>query len=144
MNTWNLSVFRRDPQLEVEQMYTTYWIDATWRHDWGGTWHVRWGIFILITMLLSLWTLCLVKIKIKHFWFVTWLDNWSVTWLCGQGFLILSHHPAKFGVHSPCESGDITFLVCHVTTWFMCYWLSRWGPLSLSHHPAKFKVHRPC
>ena len=23
----------------------------------------------------------------------------------------------NFGVHSPCESRDITFLICHVTTW---------------------------
>ena len=32
------------------------------------------------------------------------------------GPLILSHHPAKFGVHSPCESGNVTYFICHVTT----------------------------
>ena len=35
-----------------------------------------------------------------------------VTLLCGWAPLILSHHHASFGVHKPCESGDITFLSC--------------------------------
>ena len=33
---------------------------------------------------------------------------------------LLSKHPAKFGVHSSCESGDIPFFICPVTTWSMC------------------------
>ena len=28
---------------------------------------------------------------------------------------MLNHHPTKFGVHRPCESGDITFFIYHVT-----------------------------
>ena len=34
----------------------------------------------------------------------------------GEGPLILSHHPAKFGLHRPCECENITNLICHVTT----------------------------
>ena len=32
------------------------------------------------------------------------------------GSLILSHHPVKYGVHRPRESGDITFLIFQVIT----------------------------
>ena len=133
---WNLFVFRKDLQLEVEQMCTTcYWIDVTWRHDQGVTWHVGWGLFILVTTLLSLWSLHLVKVRIKYFWFVTWLLDRSVTWLCGWGPFILSHHPAKFGIHRPWESGDVTSLICHVTTWWICYvtlWVGSLHPKSPS------------
>ena len=118
---WNLSFLRRQFQLEVEQMFTTYWIVITWRLDWGGTWHAELGLIILVTMLLGLLILWLVKVKIKYFWFDTCVHNWSVTWLCGWGSLILSHHPAKFGVHRLCESGDITFFICHVTTISKCH-----------------------
>ena len=34
--------------------------------------------------------------------------------LYGQEPIKKSHHPAKFGVHRHCGSGDITILVCHV------------------------------
>ena len=34
----------------------------------------------------------------------------------GIGSLVLSHELAKFRIHRPCESGDITFFICHVTT----------------------------
>ena len=54
--------------------------------------------------------------------------------------LILSHHPAKFGVHRPCESGDITFFICHVTSISKCHVTL---PLILNHRPARFGVHRP-
>ena len=118
---WNLYVFRRELQLEVEQMYTTYELVVTWRRDRGGTWHIGWSLLILVTILWSLRTLYLVKVKTKYFWFVTWTQNWSVTWLCAWISIILNHHPAKFGVHRPCESGDINFLICHVTTWSMCH-----------------------
>ena len=64
-------------------MYNTYWIVATWRRDRGITWHVRWGLPILVTSLLSLWPLRFVKVKIKYFWFVMWPHNQSVTWLVG-------------------------------------------------------------
>ena len=86
-----------------------------------------------------------MKVKIKYVWFVTWLNNLSVTWLCGWGSLILSHHSAKFGVHRPCESesGDLTFFICHPTTISKCHVTFRLGPLILSHHPAMFRVHRP-
>ena len=62
----------------------------------------------------------LVNVEIKRFWLDTWpRDRW-VMWLCRWGPLILSHHPLKFGVHRPCESGNITFFICHVTTILKC------------------------
>ena len=32
-----------------------------------------------------------------------------------------NQYPAKFGIHSPYESGDITSLSCHVTKGWMCH-----------------------
>ena len=111
---------------------------------WSRTWHVVWGLLILtFTTLLSLWALNLVKVKIKYFWFVTWPLDRCFTWLCGWGPFVLSHHPAKFGVHRPRESGDITSLICHVTTGWYAMWLYGWGPSILSHQPAKFGIHMP-
>ena len=34
---------------------------------------------------------------------------------------ILSYHSARFGVDRSCESRDITFLICHVTTIPKCH-----------------------
>ena len=34
----------------------------------------------------------------------------------GVGSLVLSHELAKCRIHKPCERGDITFFICHVTT----------------------------
>ena len=116
-------------------MYTTYLIIVTWRSNRGGTWHVVWGLLILVTVLLSLWISCLVELKAKYFWFVTWPHNWSVMWLCGWIPLILSHPPLY-------ESRNITFFICLVTT--MSTWLCGCGSLILRHHPAKFGVHRSC
>ena len=125
-------------------MYATYWIVVTWRHDWGITWYVGWGLLIVVTTMLSLWALHLVKVKIKWFWFVTWLLDWSVTWLCGWGPFTLSHYSAKFAFHMPRESRDITSLICHVTKCLMCHVTCGWGSLILSHHTAKFEVHMSC
>ena len=74
----------------------------------------------------------LVNVEIKRFWLDTWPRDRCVMWLCTWGLLILSlpakfgvlwvgrltlsHHHAKFGVHRSCDSGYITFLICHVTT----------------------------
>ena len=66
-------------------------------------------------------------------------------WLCGWGPLILSHQPAKFGVHRPCESKDIKFFDLsrdHVVDWCVM-WLCRYVLLILRHYPAKFGVCRP-
>ena len=103
--------------------------------------------------------------EIYRFLFVTCPLGWCVTWLCRRGPLIPSQHPAKFGVHRPCESEDITFFICHMTTKFgvhkscesgdipvfICHVTTiskghvtfRVGPLILSDHPAKFGDHRP-
>ena len=131
-------------QLEVEQMYTTYWIVVTWRRDWGVTWHVGWGLLILVTTGLSLWALRLLKVKVKYFLFVTWPLDRSITWLCRWGPFTISHYSAKFGIHRAWESGDIMPLICHVTKWLMCHVTCGWGSLILSQNPARFAVHRPC
>ena len=118
----------------MEQMYTTYyWILVTLRRDRGVKWHVGWGFLTLVTTLLSLWGLHLVKVKIKYFYFVTWPLDRFVTWLCGWSSLVLSHHPTRFGVHRPCESENITPLICHVTTWSMSHvtlWMGSSHPKS--------------
>ena len=83
-----------------------------------------------------------MKVEIKRFQFVTWPRYQSFTWHFGWDPLILGHHFAKFGVHRPCESGDITFLICHVIPILKCH-VTLWvGSLILSHHPANFGVHR--
>ena len=51
----------------------------------------------------------LLNVEINRFRFVTWPRDQYVTWLCEWDSLILSHHPAKFGVRRLCESGNITF-----------------------------------
>ena len=38
----------------------------------------------------------------------------------GEGSLALSHELAKFKIHRPYESGDITFFICHVTAISKC------------------------
>ena len=57
-----------------------------------------------VTTLLSLGYIGLVKMGILRFSFVIWPRHRRVTWLCGWGLFILSHHPAKFGVHRPCRT----------------------------------------
>ena len=39
----------------------------------------------------------------------------------GGSSLVLSQELAKFRIHRPCGSGDITFLICHVTTISKCH-----------------------
>ena len=34
----------------------------------------------------------------------------------GGDFLVLCHELANFRIHRPCESGNVTFFICHVTT----------------------------
>ena len=63
--------------------------------------------------------------------------------ICWVGSSHSSYHPPKFGVHRPCESGDIKFFICHVTTWSIYHVTCGWSSLILSHHPARFEVHRP-
>ena len=68
--------------------------------------------------------------------FVAWPLGQCVTWLCGWGLLIFSHYHAKLGVHRSCESEDIAFFICHVTTILKCH-VTLWvGSLDLG-------VHRP-
>ena len=57
------------------------------------------------------------------------------------GIFSFNHHPAKFG---PCENEDITFFICHVTTWSKCR-LNLWvDSLILTLHRAEFVGHGPC
>ena len=96
-----------------------------------------------VTNYLCLGSIDLLKVEIWRFWFVRWLRGWCVTWLCRWGSLILSHHPAKFRLHRPCESGNIN-LICHVITVLKCRVTLCVGPHIISHQPAKFGLHRPC
>ena len=73
------------------------------------------------TTLQSLGSAGIVKVEIYCFWFVTWPRDRCVTWFCRWDPIILSHYPAKFGVHRPRESGDITFFICHVTVISKCH-----------------------
>ena len=88
--------------------------------NWSVTWffgsHSCW-----VSTLLRLGSTGLVKVELDRFLFVTWLLGWCVTWFCGWGPLILSHYPVTFGVPRPCESEDITFFICHVTTISKCH-----------------------
>ena len=143
--SFEIYLFLVELQLEVEQMYTTYyWTVVTWRRDRDVRWHVGWGLLILVTTLLSLWALRLVKVKMKYFWFVTWPLDRSVTWLCGWGPFILSHHPAKFGIHRPWENEDIASLICHVINWSICHVTCGWSSFILSHQLTWFGIHRLC
>ena len=47
--------------------------------------------------------------------------------IAGGGSLVLSHERAKFRIHRPCESGDITIFVCHVATILNCHVTLRVG-----------------
>ena len=57
----------------------------------------------------------LCQCRDKTFWLDTWPRDPCVTWLCR------CHHPAKFGVHRPCEKGSKTFFICQVTTILKCH-----------------------
>ena len=72
------------------------------------------------TTLQRLGSVGLVKVEIYCFWFATWPRDRCVTRFCKWDPIILSHYPAQFGVHRPCESGDITFFICHVTVISKC------------------------
>ena len=78
----------------------------------------------------------LVNVKIKCFSFDRWPRDRCFTWLCKWRPLFLSHRPAKFGIHRPCESRNITFFICHVTTILKCH-VNLWVE---SSHPKS----RPC
>ena len=124
----------------MEQMYTSYWITVTWRRDRRVTWHVGWPLFILLLPCqvcgpwgLWPWERNIFDLSRDH--------SVKVSRDFAGGFLILSHHPAKFGVHRPCKSEDITFFIYHMTTWSTCHMTFWVGCLILSHHPAKFGIH---
>ena len=55
---------------------------------------------------------------------------------------ILGDHLAKFGGDRPCESGDITYFICHMTTDWIVEWLCGWGVLIRSCHLAKLGICR--
>ena len=86
----------------------------------------------------------LVIVEIKGFRFVTWPHDRCVTWLCGLGSLILSHHSARFGVYRLCESGTTTFLFVTWSRYWRVTWLFGWVSFILSHQPAKFGFHKLC
>ena len=57
---------------------------------------------------------------------------------------VLSQELAKFRIHRSCESGDITFFICHVTTISKCHVTLRMGSSLSSHQLAKFEFHKLC
>ena len=79
----------------------------------------------ITSILLSLGSIGVDKVEIYRLSFVKWPRGLYATWLYEWDSLTVSHHPAKFGVHRPCESGDITSLICHVTTQSM-YHVTLW------------------
>ena len=91
-----------------------FWLD-TWPRDRCVTWLCKWGPLILSHYP------GLVKVEIHRFLFVMGPWYWNFTSICGWGHLILSHHYGKSGGHRPSESGDITFLICHMTTRSICH-----------------------
>ena len=93
----------------------------TWQHSWSVTWLFGWGPFILSehpTKFCGPWSLWMWR---PNFFDLSRDHMNDVSRDFRLGFLILSCHSAKFGVHKPCESGDITFLICHVTTISKCH-----------------------
>ena len=127
-----------------------FWGNRPW--GWGNMtfsnvmWLQNWSVEALrdffgtyscwVSTLLRLGSTGLMKVEIHRFLFVAWPLGWCVTWSCGWGPLILSHHPATFGVYTPCESEDIIFLFVTWSRYQSVTWLCGWGPLILSHYPA--------
>ena len=79
----------------------------------------------ITSILLSLGSIGLEKVEIWLLWFATGLRDRCITWLCGCGYLILSHHLAKFEVYMPCEYRDITSFIYYMTTRSM-YQVTLW------------------
>ena len=67
--------------------------------------------------------------------------DWMIMSLWEWEFLIICHHPAKFGGHRRCDSGDI---VCFVTWSRKTTWLKIRTTLwvGVGHHPTKFGGYR--
>ena len=76
-----------------------------------------------------------------------WPGGQRNMWLHGHIHLTISHQPAMFGGHRPCERGNVMFSICHVT--------SRdnvirghygWVSLIINRHSDKFSGHKrlPC
>ena len=63
-----------------------------------------------------------------------------------NGFMTLwkplktSHHPANFGDHKLCDSGDVMVLVCNA---FFKYYAIQ-GSCDFIHYPIHFDDHGPC
>ena len=58
-------------------------------------------------------------------------------------FYVISHYPVKFGVHRTFGIGDITFFVCHKTTYNHYQRIMRhcaWPLNTINHH---FGSHKP-
>ena len=125
----------------MEELYTTYGIVVAWRRDRGHD--MLRGISHSYSYN-SAEFVGFAPCESKEIIFlICHMTPWS-TWLCGWGPFILSHHPVKFGIHRPFESGDISSEICHVTRGRCVTWFFGWGPFILIHHPSKFGVHRPC
>ena len=119
---WQVQAFLLHLDALVFEQIWRFWF-FTWPHNWSFTWLFGWGCGPC-------------ECGNKTFWLDTRPLDWCVTWLCRWGPVILSHHPAKFGIHWPCESGNITPSTCLVTTILKCdmiLWVASPHPKWLSH-----------
>ena len=91
--------------------------------------HLRWLLLAILKLLDSQRQLCKWISKLAMIYFIS-----TFCWNFCINFCI-----SKFGVHRPCESGNVTFSICHVTTILKCHVTLWFG----SPNP-KFGVHRPC
>ena len=129
---WQAQVFLLHLDGPVVEEIWRFWF-LTWPYNWSVTWLFGRGSIILIqhpTKFWGPWTLWMWRQNVLTWDVNTW---WCVTWFCRWGPLILNHHPVKLGVHRPCESGNRTFSICHVTTISKCHLALWFGPRILSH-----------
>ena len=107
--------------------FLTKRIETSWYFDWPISFcaNIYRNNDKITNILLSLGAIGPAFEEIWRFWIIMWLQDRSVTWLFGLGPLTWVRNLPIYGGHWPCECGDITFLICHVTIWSMCHATSR-------------------
>ena len=74
----------------------------------------------------------------------------KVMWCFESRSNVMSHYPVKFDVNRTCGIRDITFFVCHETTYnhvikgLRNYANCAWQPSTISQYLLKFVSHEPC
>ena len=108
--------------LRLVKMTIKYFWFIKWPNDQSLAWNWWWDPLIL-SHPAKLGLIDLVKVEMWRLLHILSPRYWSVGWLCWCGPFILSHHLAKFGSHGLCESGDVTFFICHVPRYQIVAWL---------------------